>query len=106
MFLLGYFDGDGCISIATNSKTGQKYFEMNVTGTKETLNYFYQYFNNKGVFTKRHLDNKNNYTLQMSNNYSTIYTALSKLYKYIDKLDFYYDRKYQKFKQLESKINK
>lgn len=106
VFLLGYFDGDGCISIGTNAKTGQKYFEMNITGTKETLNYFYRYFDNKGTFTKRHADDKNNYTLQMSNNYSTIYNALSKLYKYVDKLDFYYNRKYQKFKQLESKIYK
>ena len=49
-FLLGYFDGDGCISLAHRKKDNKGYFEMSVTGTLETITYFYNYFGNS-VFT-------------------------------------------------------
>jgi len=104
VFLLGYFDGDGCISIAHNRKTNKEYFEMNVTGTLQTILYYQKYFDSHGSITKRHDDNKNNYTLQMSNNYSTIYNALFKLYQYKDELSFYFQRKYILFEQLETKV--
>lgn len=103
-FLLGYFDGDGCISIAHRIDTGKEYFEMNVTGTLETITYFKNYFNGHGSITKRHSDEKNNYTLQMSNNYLTIYNALKKIYQYKDELSFYFLRKYKKFEKLEDKV--
>lgn len=104
IFLLGYFDGDGCISISHNKKTNKEYFEMNVTGTKETILFYKKYFNNHGCITKRHNDDKNNYTLQMSNNYTTIYNALSKIYKHSDELTFCLERKKEKFKKLENKV--
>ena len=104
VFLLGYFDGDGCISIAHNQITQKEYFEMNVTGTKETVEYYKKYFNNHGTITKRHQDDKNNFTLQMSNNYSPIYNALNKIYKYKDEITFCLDRKYKKFEKLENKV--
>ena len=104
IFFLGYFDGDGCISIAHNQTTQKEYFEMNITGTKETIEYYKKYFNNHGTITKRHQDNKNNFTLQMNNNYSTIYNALSKIYKYKNEITFCLDRKYQKFEKLENKV--
>lgn len=104
VFLLGYFDGDGCISIAHRKDNNKEYFEMNVTGTKETILYFYNYFDSHGCITKRHKDNKNNYTLSMSNNYTTIYNALKKIYCDCNKLDFFLQRKYEKFKKLEIKL--
>lgn len=104
VFLLGYFDGDGCISVCHRKNNQKEYFVMNITGTFGTIQYFYQYFDNHGCFTKRHKDNKNNYTLSMSNNYSTIYNALKKLYQYCNKLDFFFLRKYAKFKILETKV--
>lgn len=60
--LLGYFDGDGCItsSLAPNKTT--VLWSCSVTGTKETCEYYKQYFNNVGFFTKRHSDEKNNFT--------------------------------------------
>lgn len=104
VFLLGYFDGDGCISIGHRSKDNKEYFEMNITGTLETITYFYKYFNNHGCLTKRHKDTKNNYTLSMSNNYKTIYEALKKIYQYCDELNFFFQRKHNKFKILETKV--
>lgn len=99
IFLLGYFDGDGCISLAHRKNDNKEYFEMNITGTLETIQYFKQYFGH-GCITKRHKDEKNNYTLQFSNNYSTIYNALKKLYTYKDNLTFFLQRKYNLFMKL------
>lgn len=103
VFLLGYFDGDGCISLAHRKKDNKPYFEMNVLGTLETINYFKQYFNNHGSIRQNNI-NKNNYTLQISNNFKTIYNSLKKLYQYKDELDYYYERKYNLFKKLENKV--
>lgn len=103
VFLLGYFDGDGCISLVHRQRDNKEYFEMNVTGTLETINYYKNYFGH-GTITKRHQDNKNNYTLQFSNNYLTIYNALKKLYIYKDKLTFFFQRKYILFEKLQKKV--
>lgn len=104
VFLLGYFDGDGCISLAHRQTDNKEYFEMNITGTLETINYFKQYFDGHGTITKRNKDNNNNYTLQMSNNYATIYNALKKLYQFKDKIDFFFQRKYNLFEKLQTKV--
>lgn len=103
VFLLGYFDGDGCISLAHRQDTNKEYFEMNVTGTYETVNYFKNYFG-YGTITKRNNDESNNYTLQLSNNFSTIYKCLSKIYKYKNKIMFCFERKYNLFVKLETKL--
>ena len=104
VFLLGYFDGDGCISIAHRHSDNKEYFEMNVTGTLETITYFKNYFGH-GSICKRHKESENNnYTLQFSNNYSTIYNALNKLYHHKDKITFFFQRKYNLFVQLQNKV--
>lgn len=104
VFLLGYFDGDGCISIAHRQSDNKEYFEMNVTGTLETITYFKNYFGH-GTIYKRHQERENNnYTLQFSNNYLTIYNALNKIYCYKDKLTFFFQRKYNLFVQLQNKV--
>lgn len=54
--------------------------------------------------TKRHQDENNNYTLQLSNNFSTIYKCLSKLYQYKNKIDFCFEKKYNLFVKLETKV--
>lgn len=97
-FLLGYFDGDGCItiSLAKNKKT--KLFTWSVTGTMETCSYYKQYFNNIGFFTKRHKDDKNNWTYCVSGR-NLVKNSLSQLYEVKDELDFYLKRKYNKFIQ-------
>ena len=104
VFLLGYFDGDGCISIAHRQDNNKEYFEMNITGTKETIEYYKKYFDGHGSITKRHNNSNNNYTLQMSNNYTTIYNALSKIYKYRNEITFCLNRKKEKFEKLENKV--
>lgn len=78
---------------------------MNVTGTMETIQYFKKYFNGHGSIIKRHQENdNNNYTLQFSNNYRTIYNALFKIYQYKDNLTFFFQRKYNLFVKLQNKI--
>lgn len=104
VFLLGYFDGDGSISLAHRHSDNKEYFEMNVTGTLETITYFKNYFGH-GCITKRYKENdNNNYTLQFSNNYSTIYNALNKIYLHKDKLTFFFQRKYNLFVKLQNKV--
>lgn len=103
VFLLGYFDGDGCISLAHRQDTGKEYYEMNITGTLETINYFKKYFGH-GTIVKRHNNDSNNYTLQMSNNFSTIYNALDMIYKYHNELTFFLQRKYILFEKLQNKV--
>lgn len=98
-FLLGYFDGDGCIyHYQPLNKTEQ--FSFNITGTKETCLYFQTYFQNTGFLTKRHpeVDN-NNYTYQVGGR-NQVKKCLSQLYEIKDKLTFYYDRKYRIFTNL------
>lgn len=104
IFLLGYLDGDGCISLAHRKKNNTEYFEMNITGTLETILYYKNFFDGHGTITKRYNNDNNNYTLQFSNNFLTIYNALNKMYKYIDKIDFFLQRKYNLFIYLKSKI--
>lgn len=105
VFLLGYFDGDGSISLCHNKKTRKEFFSMSITGTFETVFYYLKYFDGKGSVTKRHKDrDNNNYSLQYSNNYKTIYDALSKLYKYSDELTFHYKRKHDLFNLLKTKV--
>lgn len=98
-FLLGYFDGDGGIymSYAQNKKT--KLWSCSITGTYETCNYYKEYFQNIGFFTKRHPDEKNNYTYCIGGR-NKVKDALSKLYSIKDEIDFFYQRKYEKFIEL------
>lgn len=98
-FLLGYFDGDGGIymSYAQNKKTKQ--WSCSVTGTFETCSYYKEYFQNVGFFTKRHPDEKNNYTYYISGR-NRVKTALSEIYSIKDEIDFFYQRKYEKFVEL------
>lgn len=92
-FLLGYFDGDGGIY----KSNGQ--FSCSITGTWETCQYFFNYFDKIGLITKRHKDTKNNYTYQIGGR-NQVKKALSKLYNISSKLTFFYQRKYNIFVEL------
>ena len=97
-FLLGYFDGDGGIyEYAPPDKVPQ--YSCSVTGTYETCIYYKKYFDEIGFFTKRHKDDKNNYTYQIGGR-NQVKKCLSKLYSIKDNLDFYYIRKYKIFTKL------
>lgn len=56
-------------------------------------------FKTLGFFTKRHPDEKNNYTYCISGR-NRVKTALSELYSIKDEIDFFYQRKYEKFVEL------
>lgn len=99
-FLLGYFDGDGGFS---KSKPTPKYnyiqFSSNITGTLETCNYFKKFFNNIGFMTKRNKDEKNNYTYRIGGR-NKVKQAFSQLYEIVDKIDFFYKRKYDIYREM------
>lgn len=97
-FLLGYFDGDGGIY---KTKTYDTYYQYScsITGTKETCSYFYLFFDEIGFENKRHKDNKNNTTLQIGGR-NKCKMALSKIYKNVDDLSFYFKRKYDLYCEL------
>ena len=96
-FLLGYFDGDGGFTVSTpTEKYPTVQYASNITGTYETCTYFKQYFNNVGFFTKRHNDEKNNYTYCISGR-NMVRKAFSTLYSIKNKLTFFYRRKYNIF---------
>lgn len=101
-FLLGYFDGDGGIYYSRAKNTTTIIWNFSVTGTYETCNYYKKYFNNVGFFTKRHKDEKNNYTYCIGG-CNLIKNALSTLYSIKDELDFFYKRKYNRFVKLLEK---
>lgn len=99
-FLLGYFDGDGGIY---KYKTKNYYqYSCSITGTLETCQYYKKYFSNVGFITKRNKDTSvNNYTYCIGGR-KLVKTALSNIYSIIPQIDFFYNRKYNLFKELSS----
>lgn len=96
-FLLGYFDGDGGIYKSQTNNTTQ--YNCSITGTIETCTFFQEYFGGIGFMTKRHKDDKNNYTYQIGGR-NRVKEGLSKLYSVKDKLSFFYKRKYKIYCEL------
>ena len=92
-FLLGYYDGDGCISnwVHPNGTTIQTL--ISVVGTVETCQYIQQYFG-KGFLKKRHNTDTNNITLQISGRLAAT-SCLDRLYK--NPPSFFLKRKYDKY---------
>ena len=95
-FLLGYFDGDGGI-YHYNPEEGTEQFSMSITGTLETCNYYKKYFQDIGFLTKRHKDNKNNYTYQIGGR-NQVKKALDLLYE--DTPEFFFKRKHKIYLKL------
>ena len=96
--LLGYYDGDGGI-YKYDKKNTTIQFSCSITGTYETCSYFKNFFDNVGFFTKRHKDDKNNYTYQIGGR-NQVKKSLNKLYNNKELPDFWYKRKYNKFLEL------
>lgn len=101
-FLLGYFDGDGCLT--TN---GSNHVRLKFCGTKEFLKGLYDYFSeefpqNISPFSleSRHKNGKNNYSLSINTNYR-VFAILETFYA---QSDTYLERKYKKYKALVSLI--
>ena len=99
-FLLGYFDGDGGIYkyLGSNGKTYQ--YSMSITGTRETCNYFYRFFEGVGFMTKRNKESDtNNYTYVVSGKNLTR-QCLDKLYS--TNYEHSLKRKKEKYLELKS----
>lgn len=92
-FLLGYYDGDGCISNWTHPNGTTVQTLISFVGTMETCQYIQNYFN-KGFLKKRHDTDTNNITLQISGRLAAT-SCLDKLYS--NPPSFFLKRKYDKY---------
>lgn len=102
-WILGYFDGDGLLSIDIRNR-----YMMGFTGTKETLKYIQKYFNTNMALINEHSSNKNTYTFKYAE--GKTHQFLSFLYQDDISKELALDRKYQKYLQIleieKNKINK
>lgn len=94
-YILGYFDGDG--SIFT---TKQDIWGINFEGTKETLEWINKLLNVSEKLEKRYENKKNNYYIRCGGT-NKPYLILKQLY---DSCDTHLDRKYEKYKALETVV--
>lgn len=105
-FLLGYFDGDGGIShfIPSEKQRKEKHysdlFNLTVTGTRETCEYYYNFTQKIGFLFQRHPDRPvNNWTYGIGGR-NQCKKLLSPLYEVKDKIGFCLSRKYEIYKKL------
>lgn len=95
-FILGYFDGDGSIY-----KTSQhNNYGISIVGTKEMLEWINNILNISSKLEKRNEDTTNNYYIRCGGTKKP-YQILSKLYK---NAPVYLNRKYEKYKSLETVV--
>lgn len=95
-YILGYFDGDGSIfQFNNNTEWG-----INIVGTKEILEWINNILSITTSLEKKNEDGKNNYYIRCGG-IQKPYEILKKLY---DSVDVHLDRKYQKFKELETVV--
>ena len=95
-FIRGYMDGDGSISIS-KTKYGDS-FRLRFEGTLEVLTWLQFIFNTKCKLQKRKKDDKNSYSLDYGGNLS----VLSKLNLIYNNATVFLDRKYARYKMLQS----
>lgn len=93
-WILGYFDGDGCLSI-WNSKGSVRY-KMGFLGTKDVIDFIQEFFGtNKTV----RLAHNCKATYQFTYTETLTKQCLDYFYRDLDVLEFCLQRKYQKYKQ-------
>ncbi|MGG3987304.1 hypothetical protein [Bacillus smithii] len=98
-FILGYFDGDGCLTRHFDGK--YKRFKFSIIGTQEFLIELVKHLtiiNNKFRMPLAHRC-KNTYSLEITGN-ERIYIVMKELYNSCNEI--YLKRKYEKFIELES----
>ena len=105
-FLLGYFDGDGGIShfIPSEQQRVEKHyseiFNVSITGTKETCEYYYNFAHQIGFLHQRHPNRPvNNWTYSIGGR-NQCKKLLAPLYSVKDKIGFFLLRKYELFQML------
>lgn len=94
-WILGYMDGDGCVSIFLDTKTKVRRLKISFTGTKEVLEYIKQYFRNAAKIIQEHRCHNNTYRFAITETKAIEF--LSKVYsdKTIYKISL--DRKRNRF---------
>lgn len=102
-FVLGLFDGDGCISISNNG--GYESYCFRITGTKDILEYAVRFlfiYDNKYSISLEHRCS-NTYQLRVNGNYR-VYKLLEDLYN--NNYPYSMKRKYDRFLKLQNKAPK
>lgn len=96
-FILGYFDGDGSISKASQYNN----YAISIEGTREILEWINENLNiSKKLEKRRYNDNKNSYYIRCGGT-NKPYNILKQLY---DSCETHLDRKYTLFKELETVV--
>jgi len=93
-FIRGYFDGDGSFSKCIEGYTLP--YKVRICGTKEFLQGIENFIGIKGNYSKRHKDDKNNWTLEYSNKEDILQFA-NTIYEYCT---ICLNRKYQRYKEM------
>lgn len=91
-FIRGYIDGDGSIGFYNNR------FKLSILGTKEVLEYIFEYFNENGVKIKPKISKRKNIHVIQFNNQSDIKTIYFLLYSSNSKR--FLKRKYEIFNKI------
>lgn len=95
-YILGYFDGDGCIG-----KTSQyNNYCVSVQGTKETLEWINSLLNISSKLEKRNNTNKNSFYIRCGGTQKP-YQILKQLY---DSCETHLERKFKLFQELETVV--
>lgn len=105
-FILGYIDGDGCISY-TVTNTGRKQFILNVTGTHQTIEFIQKYFQKQQIklFERNPERHVNNVMINLQGN-DQLYEILSDLYSDAEINKICMQRKYERFLLLKEQQEK
>lgn len=102
-FIIGYIDGDGCITYATTN-TGRKQFCLMITGTYEMCSWVREYFGSNVKLHQRHPERGvNNYTLSISGNVQ-LEKLLTSLYDNEHINSICMQRKYEKYLLLRQQL--
>ena len=94
-YILGYFDGDGSIYQNINGEFG-----INITGTKETLEWINNILNISNNLEQKKETDKNIYYIRCGGT-NKPYNIMKKLY---EDCPIYLDRKFEIYKQLETVV--
>jgi len=102
-FILGYLDGDGCITYTQRKPQWGKEFRLSFTGTEEFTTGILKQLKLQRLKKDKRWDNGDNITsIQIAGN-QQIYKILRWLYS---DSTIYLNRKYEKFIQLEKQISR
>ena len=106
-FILGYFDGNGCISIHRRKNNDKLNFKFRITSTDDVLYVITDYlYNNKLIYNKRKLDKRHIYDIVSNLEYGgnrQVYKIMHHLYQNTPR---FLKRKHERYLILKNQLMK